>query len=113
LPESWFYGNIPSMKTTMELPDDLMREVKIRAAREGKKLREIVERALRNDLNAASQPAVARPLPSGVTIHPTLGFPMIECDPNSKISTMSAEDWVQLEQDIILKEDLQRAGITL
>ncbi len=31
----------PLVKTTLDLPEDLMREVKLRAAKEGKKLKEI------------------------------------------------------------------------
>ncbi len=38
------------MKTTLELPDDLMREVKILAAREGRKMKDIISESLRRDL---------------------------------------------------------------
>jgi len=96
------------MKTTLELPDELMREVKVRAAREGRKLKEVMEQVIRIGLNTTA-PA-ARPLPSYVKISPE-GFPIIECGPNAK--KMTAEEWIQLEQDIILAEDLQRAGISL
>lgn len=96
------------MKTTMELPDDLMREVKIRAAREGKKLKDVMEQAIRIGLN--TPPPAARSLPSFVKISPE-GFPYIESGPDTK--KLTAEEWIQLEQDIILEEDLQRAGISL
>lgn len=48
------------MKTTLEIPDNLMRELKERAAREGKTMSEIVEAALRMALD---EKPVARELP--------------------------------------------------
>jgi hypothetical protein len=44
------------MKTTLELPDDLMREVKIRAVHEHKKLKDIIAELLRKGI-AASRPS--------------------------------------------------------
>jgi len=40
------------MKTTLELPDDLMREIKVRAAREDRKLKDLVTELLRKGLAA-------------------------------------------------------------
>jgi plasmid stability protein len=39
------------MKTTLELPDDLMREVKIRAVREDRKLKDAIAELLRRGLS--------------------------------------------------------------
>jgi plasmid stability protein len=49
----WF-----SMKTTLDLPDELMRAVKIRAAQEDRKLKDMVAELLRVGLDAdqSSQP---------------------------------------------------------
>ena len=44
------------MKTTLELPDEMMREVKIRAVHEHKKLTDIIAELLRKGI-AASNPA--------------------------------------------------------
>jgi predicted transcriptional regulator len=38
------------MKTSIEIPDSMVREVRMLAAREGKKLKEIVEESLRQTL---------------------------------------------------------------
>jgi plasmid stability protein len=38
------------MKTTLDLPDELMREIKILAAREGRKMKDIISESLRRDL---------------------------------------------------------------
>lgn len=46
------------MKTTLDLPEDLMREVKVRAAREGRKLKELIPELLQKGLDKsdASKP---------------------------------------------------------
>jgi hypothetical protein len=46
-PYSWYYG---SMKTTLDLPDDLMRAVKIRAVEENRKLKDTIADLLRHGL---------------------------------------------------------------
>jgi hypothetical protein len=42
------------VKTTLELPDDLVKEVKLHALRQGKKLKEAVADLLRQGLEAAT-----------------------------------------------------------
>jgi plasmid stability protein len=44
------------MKTTLELPDDLMREIKVRAAREDRRLKDVVTELLRKGLAAQEKP---------------------------------------------------------
>ena len=59
------------MKTTLELPDDLMREIKVRAAREDRKLKDLVAELLRLGLEqhaarkTAPQKRVQLPLIKG------------------------------------------------
>jgi hypothetical protein len=48
----WYTG---SMKTTLDLPDDLVREIKLRAVHEDKKLKELITELLRRGLAAAEQ----------------------------------------------------------
>ncbi len=54
------------MKATIELPDELMREIKIRAAREDRKLKDLVadllRQALRDDRPSQKQYRVQFPL---------------------------------------------------
>jgi plasmid stability protein len=45
------------MKTTLDLPDELMREIKVRAAREDRKLKDLVTELLRKGLAAQEEPA--------------------------------------------------------
>lgn len=50
-------------KTTLVLPDHLMRELKERAARKGKTLSAVVAETLRRGLDAPSEPEPLPPLP--------------------------------------------------
>ena len=43
------------MKTTLELPDDLIREIKLRAVREDKKLKDLVAELLRRGMAQEEQ----------------------------------------------------------
>jgi plasmid stability protein len=45
----WYSGQV---KTTIELPDDLIREIKVRAAREDRKLKDLIADLLRRGLAA-------------------------------------------------------------
>ena len=47
-----------SMKTTLDLPDDLMREVKIRAVMENRKLKDAVADLLRRGMSRRSEPKI-------------------------------------------------------
>jgi len=51
------------MKTTVDLPDDLMREVKIRAVHERKKLKDTIADLLRRGIAAAKPRGAKLPKP--------------------------------------------------
>ena len=99
------------MKTTLDLPDDLMREVKIRAAQQGKKLKDVMAETLRSGLFPEST-ALEKPKPK-ITKHPTLGFPIVECGSNPPVSRMTIEEILKLEQDALAADDLKRAGLAI
>jgi hypothetical protein len=49
------------MKTTLDLPDDLMRDIKIQAVRENRKLKDAIADLLRRGLSQkAAEPSVVR-----------------------------------------------------
>lgn len=50
------------MKTTLNLPDDLVREIKIRAAQENRRLQDLVSELLRLGLRQTSQKTARRRL---------------------------------------------------
>lgn len=99
------------MKTTLDLPDDLMREVKIRAATQGKKLKDIVTEVLRNGLRVGAPPALLTDSASIIRYSPE-GFPYIKCEPSPKPPVSQEELQRQIDESQ-LEEDLQRAGITV
>ncbi len=65
------------MKTTIDLPDSLVREVKLRALLEGKKLKDAVAELLRRGLDTppGAEGVSSRPV---VRRHPATGLPYIE-----------------------------------
>jgi plasmid stability protein len=67
-PEYWYYGR---MKTTLDLPDDLMRAIKIRAAEENRKLKDTIADLLRRSL---AQPPEAPP-----TARQRVRLPLVQC----------------------------------
>ena len=59
------------MKTTLDLPDDLMREVKIRAVNENRKLKDAIAELLRRGLSL-------EPLERPAVRH-RVGLPLVHC----------------------------------
>ncbi len=100
------------MKTTLDLPDDLVKELKLRSVHERRKLKDVAAAALRRGLEIKElAPAEASPLPEGLMLTEN-GFPVIRCGPDAPASRMTVEELLALEQHALLEEDLQRAGIS-
>ncbi|MBI3822636.1 MAG: antitoxin [Planctomycetes bacterium] len=66
------------MKTTLELPDVLLKQVKLRALRDGRKLKDAVADLLRKGLKSAAdaEPAAAEPV---IKTDPKTGLPVVQC----------------------------------
>ena len=102
------------MKTTLDLPDDLVRRMKIRAVQEGRSLKRLAAELLSQSLNASAASTATAALPGSE--HITLNnrwFPVIRCGPNANASQMTAEELITMEQQALLEEDMQGAGIPL
>ena len=67
-PDYWYYAR---MKTTLDLPDDLMRAVKIRAAEENRRLKDTIADLLRRGL--AQESGVRS------TVRKRVRLPLVEC----------------------------------
>ncbi len=99
------------MKTTLELPDDLMRGMKIRAATEGKKLKDVIADAIRDSL--VSSRGTTFEAPPIVISRSASGFPYIKALSGTQKPAVTAEQFQRLIEESQLEEDLQRAGISL
>jgi hypothetical protein len=104
------------MKTTLDLPDDLVRQLKLRAIHEGKKLKDAVADTLRAGLAAPrgmrSSPT-RRPERGRVVIgkdHKT-GLPVIQCPADAPARRMTPAQLLALEHETQTREDLERLGI--
>jgi hypothetical protein len=52
------------MKTTLDLPDELLRSIKVKAAREDRKLKDVIADLLRKGLETPANAAEPEPRPS-------------------------------------------------
>lgn len=93
------------MKTTVDLPSDLVREIKLRAVNEGRKLKEVVTDLLRFGLTEGNDLAkTPAPLKGKVSL------PLFPSSHQAPASQMSLEALNALEQVAQLEEDHARHG---
>jgi len=90
------------MKTTLDLPDDLLMEAKTLAVRRKTTLKAVVESALRREIRPAAE--IANPDPEKFEVGP-LGFLVLKRKPGETITL----DMLQTIQDQLDDEDFQRA----
>ena len=101
------------MKTTLDLPDELIREVKLRAVVQRRTVKDLVAEFLRQGLGMAPlKGAEQRPSSPMVKIGKR-GLPVIQCAPNAPATRMSTAELLALEQETQTEEDLKRAGLSL
>lgn len=100
------------MKTTLDLPADLVRAMKLRAVHQGRKLKDVAAELLQRGLAAPPVlplfPAEEAKIEIGAN-----GVPVIRCGPDSPVSRMSTREILAMEQEALYQEDLQRLGLTL
>jgi plasmid stability protein len=99
------------MKTTLNLPDDLVQELKLRSVLERRKMKDVAAAALRRGLQAEPSPVMrsTEALPSSLQLN-ARGFPVIRCSPQACAATMTVDELLALEQRVLLEEDMHRAG---
>ena len=82
------------MKTTVDLPDELMRAVKVRAAQQGRKLKtvmaDLIERGLAAEPAAAAEPRTRVALPLVHNTHEAL--PDEEMTPERVAAALASEE---------------------
>lgn len=98
------------MKTTLDLPDELVREMKLRALMQGRTLRDLAADFLRQGLGMAAVKAAPNvPADSMVTIGAE-GLPVIRSGNNAPAASMGLDALLALEQQALTREDIQRGG---
>lgn len=98
------------MKTTIDLPEDLVRQIKIRAVHERIPVKRLVATLLRQSLNAPPPP----PEPASSSdrvIFTKANLPVFRCREDAPARRLTAEEIVAMEQEISLEEDMRRAGL--
>ena len=91
------------MKTTIDLPNDLVREIKIRAVNEGRKLKEVVTDLLRFGLEQGAPFSKASSPQKG-----KIAIPFFPTSPDSLATQMNIDALIALEQAAQLEEDHAR-----
>lgn len=97
------------MKTTLDLPDHLVRQAKQRALQQGRTLRDLVAEYIRQGLRGT--PAPAPSLTDGVLEVDESGLPLFRRVPCASGSVPDLPTALQLEQQALEKEDQRRAGL--
>ncbi len=100
------------MKTTLDLPDELVREMKLRALMQGRTLRDLVADFLRQGLGMAATRPSAPPPGSRVEMEAD-GLPIIRGDAQASALSMSVDALIALEHSLQTQEDLRGASPTV
>lgn len=78
------------MRTTLDLPDDLLRQAKIAAVQRGSTLRDLMANGLRRELSAAS--SSAQPAGKLPAIKLPANAPVLHMKPAALKAALAAED---------------------
>ena len=86
------------MRTTLELPEEIMRQVKIRAAEKGRKLKEVFVELLKSGLMIMRK---SHHPDDGIHLgkDPKTGLPIVKAVNSAPGSTMKPNELKRLEQD--------------
>jgi hypothetical protein len=96
------------MKTTIDLPPDLVREMKLLAVHEGRKLKDVAADLLKRGLNSEK---ISPPFPSPRKAE--IKLPLFPSPKSAPASRMSTGKLLAIEQETLHQEDLQRLGLSL
>lgn len=86
------------MKATIDLPDDVLREVKLRAVVQGRTVKELVGELLRQGLGMPSPKSATSGHAGGMVDSGEGKLPVIRCSPDAPAPRMSVEELLAIEQ---------------
>jgi len=96
------------MKTTLDLPPDLVHELRRRAAHEGRKPEDVAAGLLQRGLVPLESSGPARNAIKG-----EITLPLFPSSKDAPASRMTIDELLALEQETLHQEDLQRLGLPL
>lgn len=97
------------MKTTLDLPEDLMREVKLRAVMQRRPLKDLVADMLRQGMGMAQSAPASPPAANSLVQIGANGLPVIQCNAKAPARRMRIKKLLALEQAALADEDMKRA----
>jgi plasmid stability protein len=101
------------MKITLDLPDELLRAVKLRAVGQGRPMKDLVAEMLRQGLGISVANAAKPPAKGSMVQITASGLPVARCHAGAVATKANIADLLQLEQQAQHSEDMQRVGLTL
>lgn len=99
------------MRTTFNLPETLVNEVKVRAEHDGRSLDDAAADLLRKGLAAGDEPPTTAPRPR-IGTHPQSGLPYVECSPEAPARRLTVPELLALEHETLDREDRERLGLS-
>lgn len=96
------------MKTTFDLPPDLVREMKLLAVHEGRKLKDVAADLLKRGLSGEKSKVPAPAAKKGA-----IKLPLFPSPKTAPASRMTAKELLALEQQTQHQEDIQRLDLSL
>ncbi len=96
------------MKTTFDLPPDLVREMKLLAVHEGRKLKDVAADLLKRGLSGEKSKAMAPAAKKRA-----IKLPLFPSPKTAPASRMTLEELLSLERETQHQEDLQRLDLPL
>ena len=101
------------MKTTLDLPDELVREMKLHAVMQGRTLRDLAAEFIRQGLGLPAPRPPQAPPPGSPVEGGASGLPVVRCRADAPARGLAIDELLALEQQAQTREDIQRAGIAL
>ena len=98
------------METTLDLPGHLMQQVKQRPLQQGRTIKELVADTIRQGLHGSTG-STPLPLSARVVEVDPEGMPLFRPDPSFSGPPIDLVTALQLEQEELMQEDRQRAGL--
>lgn len=92
------------MKTTIDLPEDLILQLKFLSARESRKLKDVAAEIIRQGLRFRSAQQPQDPKQNNLLVSEQ-GFPVYKCRADAPATKSSIDELLQMEQDAIAGED--------